>query len=184
MRPFPRSNTDTSLRKTPLTQLVDLVERDFIEYWYSTSVALTPGTPFPQYTRSLMNEFLTTLVALIRRQDAKVTALSLAQAASRLLCTEIAHKRTGPPLHIDRAQQTEDFRRCSQQVGVTSSYPSCRSDILLAARNRDCTCISWTISISTHTSDRSARNAGRPAAFSHLARTDFIDGATSDGEEL
>lgn len=170
--------------QTPLTQLIDLVQRDFVEYWYSTSVALTPGTPFPQYTRSLMNELLTTLVALIRRQDAKFTALSLAQAASRLLCTEIAHKRTGPPLHIDRAQQIEDFRRCSQQVGVSPRVACDASDIHCPARDGNCTCISWTISISAHAVDRSARNAGRPAAFSHLAYTDVIDAATSDSQEL
>lgn len=107
----------------PLSRLIDLVQRDFIDYWYTSSVALSSDTPFPQHTRSLLNATFNNLVARVKRQDPKEVSIYLFHSASNALITQVRENKEGQALDSGLALQEKQnlirkVRRTSEEVSL------------------------------------------------------------------
>ena len=106
----------------PMSQLISMIQRDFVSYWYNASICLSPSTPFPAHTQSLLNTVLTNLVNRIRRQDPKEVSIYLFHSASNAMITQV--REIKHPLLRDETREKEDLikkvRRTSEEVNDIS----------------------------------------------------------------
>lgn len=102
-----------------LQKLIDLVQRDFIGYWYDQSVALSPNTPFPKYTRSMLNCIINNLVDRIKQQDPKEVSIYLFHSLSNAVITQLRQEDEEimpEQLRSDKDILIRKVRRTSEEV--------------------------------------------------------------------
>lgn len=109
----------------PISKLVSLVQRDFVDYWYNTSIALSPDTPFPKQTTSLLNTIMNNAVARVKRQDPKEVSIYLFHSASTALISELRESKTSsvrdPALEMkEKDALIKKVRRTSEEVRRSS----------------------------------------------------------------
>lgn len=107
-----------------MSRLVDLIQRDFVGYWYDSSVALSPHTQFPKHTRSLLNCILNNLTARMRRQDPKEVSVYLFHSLSSAVISRIREDGKKPSEQDLRQQKdilVRKIRRTSEEVGVADT---------------------------------------------------------------
>lgn len=89
-------------------------------------MALSPSTPFPKHTRSLLNITLNNLVARVKRQDPKEVSIYLFHSASNALITQVREERQhrgtrGEDQPLEEAREKEGLirkvRQTSEEVG-------------------------------------------------------------------
>lgn len=122
-----------------MSKLIDLVQRDFISYWYDTSVALSTNTPFPKYTRSMLNCIINNLVERMKRQDPKEVSIYLFHSLSNAIITQLRQDEdevTAEQLRSDKDVLIRKVRRTSEEVSPrahTATSDTVQAKLIFAA---------------------------------------------------